>query len=275
MRRVVTQQGQRPPGKPSMKLTSRQLSDELSKTWDPVLVKHALESYGEIQQRFLVGDWAPAELNGGRLCEALSRCIYQMDTGRISHSKTVGEVRKYLLDENQLHNLLAKDRFHIVKVVEVVYKLRSDRGAVHISRHYNANYMESMLVLYAAKWILAEFLRLAWIKDEETIAATIAQLVQLDHSLIHELDGIPLVLARGISATEEVLLLLNHAPGNRLTPSQLQQQASNQKPSNVSTAINRLLDKKDIRRMADGLALTPNGQQKIMKEILPKWAPMK
>lgn len=135
--------------------------------------------------------------------------------------------------------------------------------------------MDSMLVLHAAKWILAEFLRLAWRKDEETIAATIAQLVQLDHSLIHELDGNPLVLARGIPATEEVLLLLNHAPGNRLKPSELQQQAANQKANNVSTAINRLIKKKEIRRAADEVALTPNGQQKIMKEILPKWTPKK
>jgi hypothetical protein len=256
-----------------MKLTSQELTAELSRTWDAVLVRQSIESYADIQQRFLAGDWGPTELNAGRLCEALSRCLYQLDTGRISHSRSVGDVRKYLVDETQAHNLGSKDRFHIVKVIELVYKLRSDRGAVHISSDYSANYMDSMLVLHAAKWMLAEFLRLAWRRDEETIAATIAQLVQLDHSLIHELDGKPLVLARGIPATEEILLLLNHAPGNRLKPSELQEQVTNQSPNNISTAINRLIAKKDIRRIADEVALTPNGQQKIMKEILPKWSP--
>jgi hypothetical protein len=253
-----------------MKVSSQQLVDELSLMLDPTLVRQAIESYGEVQQRFLGGDWGPAELNGGRLCEAVSRCLYQMDTGRVSHSKSVGEIRKHLLDDTQPHNLSGKDRYHIAKVVEVVYKFRSDRGAVHISPVYNANYMDSMLILHSAKWILAEFLRLAWNKDEEAIAATIAQLVQLEHSLIHELDGQPLVLARGISAPEEVLLLLNHAPNNRLTRLELQKQVANQKPQNVSTAVARLIDRKDIRPLDDEVALTPNGQHRIIVEILPK-----
>ena len=79
-------------------------------------------------------------------------------------------------------------------------------------------------------------MRLAWNKDKKVIADTIAQLVQLEHSSIHELDGKPLVLVKGISAPDEVLLLLNHANDNRLTRKELQEQAANQKPQNVAIA---------------------------------------
>ena len=78
--------------------------------------------------------------------------------------------------------------------------------------------MDSMLILHVRKWMFAEFLRLAWTADKQVIADTIAQIVQLQHTLIHELDGKPLVLARGIPAADEILLLLNHAPGNPIQP---------------------------------------------------------
>jgi hypothetical protein len=259
-----------------MRLTPQQLITQLSTVLDGSLVRLAVESYVEMQQRFLVGDWQPAELDGGRLCEAIARCLYQMDTGRVSHNKSVADVRVYLMDEDnsRAHRLGAKDRKHIAKVIEVVYKFRSDRGAVHISPDYNANYMDSMLILHAGKWIFAEFLRLAWNQDRKVIAETIAQLVQLEHSLIHELDGKPLVLAKGISAPSEILLLLNHASNNRLGRADIEQQAHHHKPTTLAVAITRLINSRDIRDLGNGeVALTPNGQRRVMQEILPKYSP--
>lgn len=261
-----------------MMLTAPQLIIELSTIVDPSLAKAAVESYVEMQQRFLAGDWKPAELDGGRLCEAISRCIHQLDTGSVTHSKLPGKICERLEDETPgvAHKLNVKDRHHIAKTIGVVYKFRSDRGPVHISPTYTANEMDSVLVLHLGKWILAEFLRLAWNKDVNVIADTIARIVQLEHSLIHELDGKPLVLAKGISAIEEVLLLLNHAPGNRLRRETLRDQATHQKASNVMVAVSRLLKDKEIRTVGtDEVALTPLGQARIINEIIPKWNPYK
>lgn len=171
-----------------MKLSPEDLIRELSSVIDPTFARTAVESYIDMQQRFLAGDWGPAELNGGRLCEAVSRSLLQLDTGKISHTDSPGDVRKHLLDNNLPHNIIkSKDRYHIAKAIEVVYKFRSDRGPVHISPDYSANYMDSMFVLHAGKWIFAELLRLALKRDIKTVADTIAQLVQMQHSIIHEL----------------------------------------------------------------------------------------
>ncbi|WP_026733286.1 hypothetical protein [Fischerella sp. PCC 9605] len=254
-----------------MQLTSHQLIQELSKIVDPNLAHAVVECYVEMQQRFLAGDWQPTELDGGRFCEAISRCLLQMDTGKVDHTKLPGKVREDLLDKNGHHRLGYKDRYHIAKVIEVVYKFRSDRGAVHISTEYTANYMDSMLVLHASKWIFAEFLRLAWNQDRQVVAEVIAQIVQLEHSIIHELDGKPLVLIKDISAIDEVLLLLFHADNNRLSRTELREQAANQKPQTVSVAISRLIRIKDIRPIGTNeVALTPNGQKRIIEQILPK-----
>jgi hypothetical protein len=258
-----------------MKLTTYQLIKELSAVVDPDIARVSVECYVEMQQRFLAGDWQPAELDGGRLCEAVLRCLLQIDTGKVNHTMLPGEIRKELLNNAHPHMLGSKDRHHIAKVIEVVYKFRSDRGAVHISPEYTANYMDSMLVLHAGKWIFAEFLRLAWNRDRKIVAEIIEQLVQLEHSIIHELDGKPLVLAKDISAPDEVLLLLYHATSNRLSRTELRKQAANQKPENVSVAISRLIKNKDIRPVNDEVALTPNGQKRIIEEILPKLTPRK
>ncbi|MBD2412766.1 hypothetical protein FACHB389_07135 [Nostoc calcicola FACHB-389] len=259
-----------------MRRTSEQLIRELAKIVDSHFANAVVECYVEMQQRFLAGDWQPTELDGGRFCEAISRCLLQMDTGKIDHRKLPGEIRKNLLDNSIPHKLGLKDRYHLAKVIEIVYGFRSDRGAVHISTKYTANYMDSMLVLHASKWIFAEFLRLVWNQDRKVVAETIAQIVQLEHSIIHELDGKPLVLARDISATDEVLLLLYHAANNRLSRAELREQAVGQNPQNVSVAISRLIKNKDIRSVAeDEVVLTPNGQKRILEQVLPKYTPQK
>lgn len=259
-----------------MRKTSEQLIQELSKIVDSHFAHAVVECYVEMQQRFLAGDWQPTELDGGRFCEAVSRCLLQMDTGKIDHRKLPGEIRKNLLDKSIPHKLGSKDRYHLAKVIEVVYGFRSDRGAVHISTEYTANYMDSMLVLHSSKWIFAEFLRLVWNQDRNVVAETIAQIVQLEHSVIHELDGKPLVLARDISATDEILLLLYHAANNRLSRAELREQAAGHNPQNVNVAISRLIKNKNIRPVAeDEVALTPNGQKRIFEQVLPKYTPQK
>lgn len=243
-------------------MTRPHLIQQLSTVVDPSFARGAVESYIEMEQRFLAGDWQPAELDGGRLCEAISRALLQMDTGKIDHNATPGDIRKTFDNQQIHHNLMTQERNHITKAIEAVYKLRSQRGSVHISPTYFANSMDSMFVLYAGKWIFAEFLRLAWNQDRDAIAAVIEQLVQMEYALIHELDGKPLVLVKDVSAPEEVLLLLGHASGNRASRADLIAHARNQKPATVRSAINSLVKRKEARVADNGeIALAPPGSE--------------
>src|SRR5438046_7160954 len=103
-----------------------------------------------------------------------------------------------------------------------------------------------MFMCHAAKWIFAAFLRLAWHKDKAVIAETIAQIVQLEYSLIHELEGTPLVLDHSVSAPEEILLLLNHAEGHKLSRGELLKQSKNNTEKTLSVAFSRLLKTNEI-----------------------------
>jgi hypothetical protein len=224
-----------------------------------------------MQQRFWAGDWKPAELDAGRLCEAVSRALLQVDLGIISHTDTPGPIRDQLLSKKISHKLNEKDRFHISKAIEVVYKFRSDRGAVHISAVHTANHIDSVFVLHAGKWILAEFLRLVWNQDKEEIARVIEQLAQLDHSLIHELDGKPMVTSKIVTTAEEILILLFHAPGYRLGRSDIHGLVVNRSKAGVNAAIRSLIESKEIRTASNGeVAITPPGQNRVMTQIVPR-----
>jgi len=257
-------------------ISAAQLIAELATVVDAVFAQAAVESYVEMQQRFLAGDWKPAELDGGRLCEAVSRALYQLDTGLVTHSDLPGTLCDLLEDfrKKASHKLAEGDRRHFCKAIRLVYKFRSDRGPVHISPVYTANYMDSMLVLHAGKWMFAEFLRLAWTADKEVIADTIGQIVQLQHTLIHELDGKPLVLASGIPAADEVLLLLNHAAGNRLSRAAIRERAPLQKAPTLNAAITKLIADRQIRQVDNGdIALTPLGQRRVTQDVIPEHGP--
>ncbi len=60
---------------------------------NPTFAEAAVTAYIEMQQRYLVGDWKPAELDGGRLCEAISRAVLQLDTGRVDHRRLPGKIQ--------------------------------------------------------------------------------------------------------------------------------------------------------------------------------------
>jgi hypothetical protein len=256
-----------------MPLTAKQLTIELCKIVDPANAQAAVESYVEMQQRFLAGDWQPSELDGGRLCEAIARGVYELDTDTVTHSQLPKELCEKIEDDKNpaAHKITLHERTHICKAISLVYKFRSARGSVHISPIYKADYMDSMLMVHAGKWMFAEFLRLAWNKDKTVIAETIAQIVQLEYSLIHELDGTPLVLDSGVSAPAELLLLLNHAENHRLPKEELVRQAKNNAPKSLGVAVSRLLKENEIRYTgsAGEVALTPKGQKRVIEKIIP------
>ncbi len=257
-----------------MKMTPVGLITELSSSIDKTLAEQLVTSYGEVQGRFLGGDWKPSELDSGHFCEAAARAMWQLDSGSVNHSLSPGKITERLEDkENKRpHKLTAKVRTHFCRVLGTAYKFRSDRGVAHISPQYTANYMDAMLMIHLSKWLFGEVLRLAWKGDRAEVAQVIESIVQLEHSLVHELDGRPLVQVAGISAPDEILLLLNSAPGGRLSRAELGAYAHH-RPNTISMAIRRLSGPNQRRLRLDehgNLALTPLGQEYVRTDLMPK-----
>lgn len=252
-----------------MKITPEKLQQDLAAIIDPFFARQLVTSYIEMMQRYYVGDWKPSELDGGQFCEAVVRALHQIDTGTVFNDLPQ-KVIDQLKNKSISHKLSWTDRSHFCSVVEITYKFRNQRGIAHISPTHNANHLDAMLVIANVKWMFAEFLRLAWNKDRNEVASIIESIIQLEHPLIHELDGQPLVLATQLNAAEEVLVLLQHSLCGSLTRSELKQ-AIRKDQSTLSRAINRLDDERKIRFNTTGdIVLTPLGRKQVYENIIPK-----
>ncbi|SRR6266487_6482365 len=255
-----------------MKIAAEQLKQDIAAIVDPVLAQQLIDSYTKMQQRFYAGDWKPAELDGGQFCEAVARALYQVDMGVVTHDLLPGDIASQLKSKSAPHKLDAKDRDHFCRVLQTTYKFRNDRGVAHISPTHTANHLDATLIIATVKWLFAEFLRLAWKKDRKEVVAIIEAIVQLEHPLIHELDGKPLVLSSELSAPEELLMLLQHSSGGSYTRDELKQYTYASQAA-VNTALSRLSDNRQVRMSDKGdVVITPLGEERVREEILPKLA---
>ena len=253
-----------------MKIASDQLKRDLAAIIDSFLAQQLVTSYINMQQRYSAGDWGPAELDGGQFCEAVARALYQLDTGIIRNDLLPGDISGMLKSKSAPHKLDEKDRDHFCRVLQTTYKFRNDRGVAHISPTHTANLLDSTLIIATVKWMFGEFLRLAWKKDSREVVAIIEAIVQLEHPLVHELDGQPLVLTDALTAPEEVLVLLQHAQSGSLTKGELKQYILKDQTT-VSKAISRLTTSKEVRiSNAGDVVITPLGMNRVHEEIIPK-----
>jgi hypothetical protein len=255
-----------------MAISRGALETDLTVIIGSALAKQLVSTYVEMQQRYFSGDWKPAELDGGQFCEAVARALYQVDTGTPT-TELPGKVSDYLLDKVKTpgtHQLDRKERDHFCRVLQTTYKFRSDRGVAHISPTHNANYADASLIVMSVKWMFAEFLRLAWNSDRNKVAAIIEAITQLEHPLVHELDGKPLVLSSALSAPEEALVLLSRSSAGQLTRDELKSYVRNT-PNAISTAISRLISSRDVRVSDAGeIVITPSGERRVREVIIPK-----
>lgn len=252
-----------------MKINAEKIKLELSFIIDPSLAELVVNCYVNMQKRYYSSDWKPAELDGGQFCEAIARAVYQLNTNTVYHALP-GSICDRLTNERLPHNIGIKDRDHFCRVLRTTYKFRNDRGVAHISPSHLANLLDATFIMGNVKWMFSEFLRLAWNKDPNEVAAIIEAIIQLEHPLIHELDGQPLILSNILSAPEEILVYVRHSSNGQLTRNDLKKYVR-ASPEAIDIAIKRLCDNRQLRMSTTGeVVITPLGEQRVREEIIVK-----
>src|SRR5665213_898351 len=158
-----------------------QLVNQFSPPADSVIAGQMVDEFVSLESRFIQRDWGPAELDGGQFCEALARIVYHLDSGNLNRTKGVDECVQYIENSQVPHSIVPRhDALHLCKVLQLVYKFRSQRGAVHITPSYSPNHMDSRLIIENVRWSFAELLRVISHPDREAIAKTIRELLRFD-----------------------------------------------------------------------------------------------
>src|SRR5436309_3372949 len=145
-----------------MLVNRNSLLSQLAPPLDSQLAQQLIDELVSQERRFIQRDWEPSTLDGGQLCEVMSRILYHMDSGNLNLNKDVDKCLEYAESDQNKHTLHRQTALHMAKVARTVYKFRSARGAVHISPTYKANHMDSKLVLEGVRWLFSETLRIWW-----------------------------------------------------------------------------------------------------------------
>jgi hypothetical protein len=144
-----------------------------------------------------------------------ARIIYGVDSGKFNLSKGVDECLAYI-DNAQVPHAFPdrKSANQSALILRSIYKLRSQRGAVHVSPSYTANEIDSRFVVEGVRWVLAELLRVFVTTDQVALVSAIEELSRFPHPMIRSYGGQPLVQAVHLTTEEEVLVhLLNDRDG--------------------------------------------------------------
>ena len=254
-------------------INKARLLAELTPPFDPLLCGQLLDEFISAENRYIQRDWEPAELDGGQFCEILARICYHIDSGSLNQNKDFDSCCSYVENEQAKHKYAQRrDLLHIVKVIRVVYKFRSQRGAVHISPSYGPNHMDSKLVIECVRWAMNETLRLFWKGDREAVAKAIRELLQFDVPCVGVFDGSLLVQRTDLSAEEEILVILHYAGEQGFSRLEVGK-AAYRDPSTVTKVLKRLAatTSRQIILLGNGCyRLTDLGSKRVREQLSQK-----
>lgn len=156
----------------------------------PADIAAALQSeFSGLLRRFNRRDWGPAELNGGRLAEAVLRYVEWKDTGSFTpFGKQLGRpaICAHAEQNVQLDDSV---RFHIPRAAQLIMDIRNKRDVAHLSAVVDVNEMDAHLVLRVGAWLVAELLRLESTLDPMEVQSLLDSLTVTHAPLVEIFDG--------------------------------------------------------------------------------------
>jgi len=175
------------------------------------LVDDLLSAFREVVKNYSENRWEPSELNGGKLCET----AYTIVEGYLAGGTYEARARKprnmvasCAKLENLNPNAPRSARIQIPRMIVALYEIRNNRGVGHAGGDVNPNHMDATAVLYMAKWVVAELIRLLHGLSTTEAAAVVDGLVERQVSLVWSLDGVKRVLVGKLTYRQQTLLLL-------------------------------------------------------------------
>lgn len=177
-----------------------------------------IEAHRRIVRNYSERRWEPAELNGGKLCEA----VYTVLEGAILGTfAPVASKPQNMVDACRRLETSPPDatrvgdrslRILLPRLLPFLYEIRNNRGVGHVGSDVNPNHEDAEAVLSMANWIMAELVRIFHNVSLAEAQIAVDSLVQKRHPIIWEVDDIKRVLDPGLKAEHQTLLLLYSEP---------------------------------------------------------------
>jgi hypothetical protein len=246
----------------------------LSPPINALLAEQLLSEFISLERRFVLRDWEPAELDGGQFAEVLARILYHLDSGTLNQTKDFDGCLNWIqnpANQNAFKVAPHQPLLHLAKVLRTIYKLRSQRGAVHITPTYSANQLDSKFIIEAVRWAMADTLRLFTNATPDQAASMIREILQFDVPCIGKFEHVIMVQRTDLSPEEEVLVLLHYAGENGFTRNELGHYAQCSAAS-VTRTLQKLQapDCRQVVAVGSCFRLTDLGSKRIREQLASK-----
>ena len=252
---------------------TKTLVNKISPPLDEFLTNQLVDEFVACERRFVLGDWEPAELNGGQFCEILARIIYHADSKNLNRTKDLSDCIKYIENEQVPHSIQPRhDALHVCVTLKTIYKFRSQRGAVHISPTYKANHLDARFIIECVRWCMNETLRIFWSGDKNSAAQAIRELLQFDVPCVGNFADTILVQRTDLTAEEEILVLLHYAGDLGFSRTEIGRYAMINPPS-VTRSLQKLISpalRQAVLLSNNKFRLTDLGQKRIREQMASK-----
>lgn len=172
-----------------------------------------VDAFDEIVKNYRQHKWEPSELNGGKMCEA----VYTVVKGYLDGGSYPARATKpnrfpqacLALEQQYSHVPNSRSqRILIPRMMIGLYDIRNNRGVGHAGAEVNPNYMDATVVLYTAKWLMAELVRLLHTLDIGEATAIVDSLIEREVASVWTHGNKKRVLRTGMTWKQQTLILL-------------------------------------------------------------------
>jgi hypothetical protein len=172
-----------------------------------------MSAFGEIVSNYRERRWEPSELNAGKLCEA----VYTIIVGWLDGGQYPARATKphqfpqscWGLEQKYQHVPNSRSaRILIPRMMLGLYDIRNNRGVGHIGADVNPNHMDATVVLYTAKWLMAELVRLLHTLTTDEATAIVDGLIEREVAWVWAHGDKKRVLRTGMTWKQQTLVLL-------------------------------------------------------------------
>ncbi|MFE3116042.1 hypothetical protein [Streptomyces niveus] len=171
-------------------------------------------AFNEIARNYREHRWEPAELNGGKLCEAVFTVVDGYIKGqyapRSSKPNNFPDACRALERNGHVPRSV---RIQIPRMLIALYEIRNNRGVGHAGGDVNPNQMDATVVLYMSKWLMAELVRVLHTLTTDEATKMVDGLIEREIPMVWSDGANKRILATDLTRKQQVLLLLLLEPG--------------------------------------------------------------
>lgn len=230
--------------------------------------------YREIERNLRERRWEPAELNGGKLCEAAYAILKGHVDGHFpAKPSKPSNFRQSCGDLEKADPKFGRSvRLLIPSILIPLYDIRNNRSVGHIGGDVDPNHMDSVCVLHMSKWIISELIRLFYGVSIDEAQSLVEAISEREVALVWETGARRRVLATNLTMLEKTLVLLYSAT-RPVSESDL---VADLEHSNATVYRRDVLRKAHKNRIleynaaAKTVEISPRGSTRVEDEILPK-----